>query len=68
MKKPPERRSELRQESETATELSWEDKVLKRVGKHLTHQSQSDKDLGWEAAGFNVLKSHVDASDDDAKE
>jgi hypothetical protein len=55
--KKPERRRSPR--AVKTTELSWEDKVLKRVGRHAVLQSQSNADLGWEAASVEVLKSHA---------
>lgn len=44
---------------------SWEDKVLERLRKRvaqLADAKQAPRDLGWEAAGFEVLRNHSRAA------
>jgi hypothetical protein len=65
---PERRRVERAKDSGNSNELSWEEKVLKRVGKHVkpidpaSTQEQAN-DIGWEAASLEVLKHHSQTSD-----
>ena len=60
------RRGLDRRNSVRGDDLGWEDKVMQRLKGRIDRLANSDRgasDLGWEAAGFEVLRSHAELPD-----